>query len=438
MYLYFSVKDFAMKKFCAYVYIIVSLLLFSGCTTKMSVQKVEKNTTANGYLYNLPMVYLRIDVKRQLTGCEVGSNIVNTTVSISEIYKADPNQWYAIDYSDMSGMLKTTDFNVTSHDNFMISTINSSIKDKSIESAKNTIEGVAKIASTFLGIGLPVVDLTEIPKARMAAKLCNDHTVQSLRDYKTAKNNKEKSDKNITKLTEDMSAQKDNKKIAGLNELIKKAKAESDKQEKIASGILPFLTDTQTIYVDIANHEKDYKPSQELLNKWFTRDGVSAHNLNGILTTYIDFSSAGEMKEACNAYQTSASYEGIVYRMPYRDRLRVYSSKECDEKTLYDGYVSIPQCGKLGVLKFKNGIGQNNSFTASFSQTGAPLAFSYSSTSQLEKASAAISETADMLKQTQLDALNHQQQLLEAQKKIIDTQKEVIQSKQKLQEAEAK
>ncbi|HEX8307881.1 MAG TPA: hypothetical protein VF645_05620 [Allosphingosinicella sp.] len=77
---------------------------------------------------------------------------------------------------------------------------------------------------------------------------------------------------------------------------------------------------------------------------------------------------------------------GVAYRTPARGRLRIcrkIGTAECAVGTaptmqIYDGIELFPQLGRLGILPFENGFGQNNQLSATFRPDGSIERASYS------------------------------------------------------------
>mgnify|MGYP003600269479 CR=1 FL=1 len=147
---------------------------------------------------------------------------------------------------------------------------------------------------------------------------------------------------------------------------------------------------------------------------------------------------APSVKVEPNSQVTDAPDSGVFYRQPLSGSLMVCKGRPC----LTDGAISataeaivlstpveVPQLGALAVLPLQNGPFQNNTISASFSESGGLTKLAYKSNAALAKAAEVFESSADTVMKFREAKRNQETSKLEtsaaelaAKKKVIDAQ----------------
>lgn len=158
---------------------IASLVLvgaLAGCTTSLETRPVSLGQNRiDGVPYALPVLSLEAKVTHRLTACKVvlpgstdfdpalgGLNSPNlvvefeTTVENKAEYPAA--EYFVLDYSALAAATKSSSFKVTFHDNRMLSAINVSADDATVDVAVATLKAGITIAGLAAGVPVPLGD----------------------------------------------------------------------------------------------------------------------------------------------------------------------------------------------------------------------------------------------------------------------------------------
>lgn len=156
---------------------IASLVLvgaLAGCTTSLETRPVSLGQNRiDGVPYALPVLSLEAKVTHRLTACEVvlpgsagfdpalgGLNSPNlvaefeTTVENKAEYPAA--EYFVLDYSALAAATKSSSFKVTFHDNRMLSAINVSADDATVDVAVATLKAGISVAGLAAGVPVPL------------------------------------------------------------------------------------------------------------------------------------------------------------------------------------------------------------------------------------------------------------------------------------------
>ena len=156
---------------------IASLALVSalaGCTTSLETRPVSLGQNRiDGVPYALPVLSLETKVTHRLTACKVvlpgtagfdpalsGLNSPNlvvefeTTLENKAEYPAA--EYFVLDYSALAAATKSSSFKVTFHDNRMLSAINVSADDQTVDFAVATLKAGIAVAGLAAGVPVPL------------------------------------------------------------------------------------------------------------------------------------------------------------------------------------------------------------------------------------------------------------------------------------------
>lgn len=147
-------------------------IVLAGCSTSLETRPVSiQQSRIDGVPYALPVLQLENKVTHRLTKCEafepgeqghdasLGASRVTlkidfeTTVEVTPKYPAA--EYFVLDYSALSSETKTSNFKVTFHENRMLSTVNVSAEDKSIDIALETLKAGFAVARLVAGVPVP-------------------------------------------------------------------------------------------------------------------------------------------------------------------------------------------------------------------------------------------------------------------------------------------
>lgn len=171
-----------MKRFLA---ILGFSLALAGCSTSLETRPVSMTQDRiDGVPYALPVLRLETRVTHRLTACSVvkrGEEGFNPDLAFNDVHlvvdfesvvenKAEypAGEYFVLDYSALAAATKTSSFKVTFHENRMLSAINVSADDATVDIAVAGIRAGVSIASLAAGVPVPLGAQGSIPDPAFA------------------------------------------------------------------------------------------------------------------------------------------------------------------------------------------------------------------------------------------------------------------------------
>lgn len=377
---------------------------------------------------------------------------VSIEAELSKYYIADSKKTYFVDYREMSGATKDTEFALEKYPNGTLKSINAKLDDQTAQVVGRIAKGAVTLAAATSGIPLKfdaklmrpglgryLTYQEWISEKKKSVALCNVETRLLLEEKERAKNDLKVAISELAALESDSnndgSAEVNKSTSSDADAKRKKALVLTrnvESAEKMLDSIRRKLTVKTTHYIS----EKDggvYVAKQidgkgEALCRWlgdrltvdWNQDGVCKPSgdymeKTAVLDVYAVFETALPQKDenigsAREVRSDSSSGDGkkgyvpgLVYREPVQGVLRICAKAECVtkkggganfENIILSEIVDVPQLGVQSVLPLRNEAFENNALQASFSETGAVLSVTYRSNARAAKAASVFEETA--------------------------------------------
>lgn len=370
------------------------IAFLGGCATELKSTRLDTVThsPSRGVVYYLPKKVIDVDITLQLKDCRVEAR-ENALVFHFEVGRqaevvartiADTAYAYIINYEDLATFTKTTAATVELTDAGTLKSLNLKVEDKTAAVLSNVVATTVKIATTVSRVPVPTSDA--IASARQTEeRFCGSLAKLALH------------------------------KIRALEQTA--LSANSDDKSKIAAEILAIrrseLTARMFVEFDPQPHSDGLKarhfsarayPNQALVDGWISERGMiymkdkhpdlfvgsELGSLRTEITTPLLPLAAG---------LPSASAPGIVYRQNVETEVAICavrcraSDGQLDvprSERVYSAKHVFPQLGPLAVLPLKNGMFEDNILKADWNDSGGVSRIEFSSSSQAEKASAAL------------------------------------------------
>jgi hypothetical protein len=402
-----------------------------GCTTTLATRPMEQAAPngAIGMRYALPALQYNTTVSSRLKTCAVDGEEIKLGFDVSVEAKPEmvDGEWFAVDYRDLGSWSKTSSFDMETYENQTLKSFNAKADDQSGEIAAGAIKAGFSVAR-LLGAPSPIPIMEgPVPVTRLACP-----TVK-LVNYETLKDKLEEKTKALNKLTAQLepwvvpgvlgTLTEDDK--AAISKLRTQIIAASEEINDIKKKMDEYAVELSWIETHefqprwgAGGNGLDWRstfPAKDGVTRerqlaWAKKlfgDAVVAADLEtiGAQMEYVTLTVRGStqpdsaslcdqagVKPGCSVPDTpkwndfvSATADarpkvvpGIAYRTPARGRLRICRSIEpapcaagsVPKSQISDGIALYPQLGRLGILPFENGFGQNNELSATFRPDG--------------------------------------------------------------------
>lgn len=400
-----------------------SLMTLSACGKTSLLVKPANESVNHGVVYYLPKADYEIALKYQLKSCDGDLATVKISPTLTTYYTQDQSHVYVIDYDDLSSGSKTTKANITLYENGTLHGINANAEDKTASILSGSINALGKIA--LLSAGVPFVKGKPV-------LICTDDAIAALKNHKVLTKTIEGLDKQIADLQAELERWQNRAKVTVENEQtieklrkkLQKLSGERKAGVKKMEVLVKYLTQAEvyTFTPEGGLTEQEFKPSPDLVKKWFTvADSTQLTVYSHLYTGAGNVSSADVSDEG-----------GIVYRQPATGQLMLCQATPCmadgniiveSQKRLLTANVQVPQLGWLSRLSFENGIYQNNKVMVSFNQAGGLTSFDQEDfSSRIEGVVGTVNEAVDAYSGyvDKLNAYKETQALKEADKAAVN------------------
>ena len=438
--------------------------------TDLETLKLKSNDEVpppSGLVYKLPMSQYQMEARWLLVGCPTKDELLERAkrsptrvalvpdfkvrLSATGVYVGDPSASYAIDYKALSGLTKTSSFNVEFYENGTLKNINATVTDRTTETAQAFIRTGFKVARLATGVPeLPAVgEVPLLDSVDMKGLGCTNGAASVLKQRAKTKKKLSEATKELEAATADVvlkqaivaaNAKPSSGAVKALEDaLTKSLQVESrvSKTKAVLAGIEDYLSvtvsknwpkkgaDTDTMISLQANklsrlvEVSDYSIASAAVPRM---KEVALNDFASSLSLRVDLVKLVDLKQA--PYKDGETVTGLAYRSPAKGYLQSCllsdipkNEKSCSKvdlkKLVSRSLVDVPQHGTLSALPLSNGIGQDNQIEVTFFKSGAIDSFGYVEKSASLEKIAGVFDTAanealtfrDALRNTELEDL---------------------------------
>ncbi|GHD02477.1 FlxA-like family protein [Novosphingobium pokkalii] len=400
----------------------------SACTTTLTSRtapSLQDGFAPEGIEYRLPMLQYVVTGTYTLTSCTPNDEgLLPLHLDVTATGSTIEGEARVVSYSTLAAKFKTTSFNIEFWDDTrLVKSINASATDKGPEIAANVLKAGVAIARMAVGAPGGGGKPDEVRPVPLACADGLDAVVQA----------SELARKGIAALPDQIQATKDRialyttKAQLGILTLSEKKAAAADlaaskaldaklaafqKQADAAAKRLTFAIEWR--YPDATGPVAPKMLLATSGRAWFSKlvanpdangaqidKEIASMAVAAALTPAVATTPCDPKSEvSCRAISVDA---GFAYRTPAPGIFKVCRNPAplacgADPKPLVTEAVSVPQFGRMMVLPLRNGWGEDNNFSATFSKTGNMLTFKYEAKSApIEKATGVIADAATQI-----------------------------------------
>ncbi|MEZ8233767.1 hypothetical protein AB6C62_09760 [Vibrio splendidus] len=417
-------------------------LTLVGCTSKLTVKQyhsVNSDTVIQGTPYLLPQSKFDLTLLYTLESCELlleknGSEensipiTFSTKATLTHSVQGNPKELFVIDTSDLSKPTKEYNLDVSYHPNGTVKTITTKATDLTGDIAV----GVAKtIVSAAMPSTLSSVALSDLGEKALTDNkekiktVCTSETYDALTNKKPYKLALAKAE-NEVKIMRDkvvarrqllLSSELDISKDKQLSDDIKQLRILYDDyvsaQRKYDATIKHLSIAQSHTFLGASSQVTTLKPDK--LSVWSKHPEVRqalAEKMSTTLTVQTALKQSEPKKPGSTGSEPTVSeHDGFVFRVPTWTEVSVCQTSSCSHQQLLNKQLRLPDVGPLIKLPFTNKVGQDNTFTISFTEDSA-----------LEKVSMGSNAYAKAISEASLDVANVYRdfKIAEAKAKVLD------------------
>lgn len=435
----------------------------AACTTQIIVNPVSENpgATADGIIYSLPMLALRVQSTYTLKSCisdKVNQAVVEAKVDAEPVYVPDPAQTYSISYQELEKLTKATDLKVVLHPNGMLKSINADLTDNTGPIIAKTIGQVLKLAMTSVGaatMGDPGAPPPSMPVPCNRDIVRQVETANQLDDKISS--NTDQVDQFNNKLSDLPANHPDVPKLKAARRALQEA---IDKDTKALQKVRKNLSVTQVVTVfpgvtaDKSEKDSAFTKQIELpaatVALWFASQTSPDES-----KLFLDVRGVDGRLPVQHTATTNPDKGYIVYRQSKPVRVTICAIQSCwsdnslivpDTQQLLAAVYLMPQAGNLARIGIKNGPLAKNSVTAEFAENGNLGSLAFKTTTEgVEKTQMELDETIATYgkyragqQDSATNKLNRLTNQFKAQKELADAQKALIDAQNELEKAKTK
>ena len=416
-------------------------LTLVGCTSKLTVKQyhsVYSDTVIQGTPYLLPQSKFDLTLLYTLESCELLLEkkdseedsiplTFSTKATLTHSVQGNPNELFVIDTSDLSKPTKEYNLQVSYHPNGTVKTITTKATDHTGDIA---VKVAKTIVSTVLPSSLSTVSLSQVEgligdNKNKETTVCTEATYDALTNKKPYKLALAKAENDVKSMRDKIVARRqlllsseiDVSKDKQLSEDIKQLRALYDdyvSAQRKFDATMKHLTISQSYtFIGASSQVTTLKP--DTLSVWSTNPEMRqalADQMSATLTIPTALKqSEREDPPADDNEQTVSEHDGFVFRVPTWTEVSVCHTTNCSHQQLLNKQLRLPDAGPLIELPFTNKVGQDNTFTISFTKDSA-----------LEKVSMGSNAYAKAISEASLDVANVYRdfKIADAKAKILD------------------
>ncbi|MCZ4337732.1 hypothetical protein [Shewanella colwelliana] len=404
-----------------------ALCLLTGCTSTLTTIVIDDNShpsaraAKQGLVYHLPASRQIVTLTHTLVYCMVDNGSISydyhTKATIRQTGHPDPSKVFVVNPADLHKFTKDWGLTVKTYPNGLLKSFSTNADDKSIELGIAAVKTVANVAAISQGIpvslsGIQFGDTTKkedhgvaTPKVMCIPELKDEARVTVVFDgLKATVSNKQAALKRAQKILSaakgDTTAQE--QAVLAAQKAVSKANlALANFQKKItlqreftfetaqivSDGVTPVPQDIKVFLPWVMADKTDlrYEIAEDMATK-YQFDLIFA-------TPFV----TGLPKES--SMQPTEEYPGLYYSTFGTRQIEITRNARNDltpQTLLFSGFISAPEFGHVGILPFKNQLGESNSFTALFDINGALTDVTYATERPgSENVTSALYETTD-------------------------------------------
>lgn len=405
-----------------------ALCLLSGCTSTLTTTVIDDNSDPSaraakqGLVYHLPASKQIVTLTHTLVYCMADQGKLfydyQTSATIRQTGHPDPSKVFVVNPADLHIFTKDWGMTVKTYPNGLLKSFSTNADDKSIELGMAAVKTVANVAAISQGIPLSLSEFTvendknkengitvQLPNAMCIPELKNEARVSVVLDgLKATVSNKQaelkKAQKILAAAKGDTTAQeqavlaaqkgvsKANLDLANFKKKITLQREYTfDTAELVSKRVTPLPEDIKVFLPWVMTDKTDlrYQIAEDMATKYQFELSFATPFVQGL------------PKES--SMQPTEEYPGLYYTTFGTRQLEITSKARGDvtpQVLLFSGFVTAPEFGHVGILPFKNQLGESNSFTALFDINGALTDVTYATERPgSEKVTSALYEATD-------------------------------------------
>ncbi|MCI3878467.1 hypothetical protein [Acinetobacter higginsii] len=325
------------------ILILLPISLLTSCSTSLSVKHVDltheyQPSKMVGAPYPLGFTRYKVDITRQVIGCNPFKGIVKADIKVVES-APDPLQMFVIDTNSLSNIFKTSTVTLEYKPNKMVSSLNATAEDHTVQVISNIVSSGIKVASILAAASGPVQD----PQAD-----CTTDTSEALKAVSSQKSTVTITTKKTDTLTEEVAAL--NAKIAtlGINvdkttklqlsnkyDELKSATAESQKAQDALEKSLKSLSNTQSVYWPDNGNQASGSPTydKKIVLAWVDlKKGISLKNIDlSQFDVWFKLEKTISTGRDLKKEEVVDTRLGLPYRQPESGKLTICGGGSCDD-----------------------------------------------------------------------------------------------------------
>ncbi|KAF1004734.1 MAG: hypothetical protein GAK28_03747 [Luteibacter sp.] len=423
-----------------------------------------------GAVYGLPMLQFQMTVQRRLIQCEEGGKPrIRFLTKVDVLPSYVVGERFVVDYQAMTGLSKTSSFEMQTFDSGTLKSINAEVADQTKGILGNVVASGIGLLSLSTGTPFKVPGYHSLPPPG-STYVCDESTVALLKGIEGGTADLKKAAETLGVLNAEISRAERLAGMAALTDDMKKALSDNQKSAAEQSRRVEELDKNLASLMDKASASEqivwprrmddrllDASPnaaSERFLKALFKKGdhGYSSGELAGTMalkaklvavTDLVAVPSCNQSEDGCRRFQVKDTHSGgLLYRTPVPARLlvcQVASDADCDLATtagkltgasnvLVSASVMAPQLGSLHVLPYRNAAFQNNVLKVSFREDGTIALLDYADkvargaelSGAVSQGLAQVSAYKDAKRQANMKQLDDEVDRLEKKKKIDD------------------
>jgi len=401
-----------------------------------------------GLSYKLPVKRFILEVSGEITACDPSNESyfldANINSNLTTSIEGDDTQVYLLEYQSLKAKTKTQDLTVSLNNNGLITSINSTVNDKTGPIIANIATSVFSLAQ---GITFPTIETFnksggEELSSYTPKNPCPDYLLSRLEKIKSleteisqAKSKQQLKTKleseignkiiEIEKFKAELGFYKDIKNPSrqeeaqhaynsaigeknGLEQLLsnvgqvpnaeelktKMDKLKNENSFKIVRSFIPTL-ESNSLEIDLSSdpdfYKKVFESDLKIIRSCLNCPSIKLTINKSSPTDPIE--NSNNESEQAGTSEKKKSHNGIFYRIPAMSDVEILLTQGSNATTLHKNSTPVPQYGELATLDLENRPFEETNLSVNFDENGSINKLVFKSNSQAEAASNSAKET---------------------------------------------
>lgn len=384
------------------LFVVTGTLFLNGCGTSLQVTKTG-NQAASGVVYALPFTQYDIEIKRRIASCDGSDMKVATDITMTPMSKTDINHVYAIDVTSLSRFTNHASTNIELfEDTLQLKTINTEVKDKSLEVIAGTVKSLASLASVPSPFGAaPGVPRITCYKNPAGVDVIKNQVDEANTQHTVVKElTEELAEKTLlaTQLASqvtDLAPGRDinlEQSLANAKQAVKAKQLQLQLEEKKLKKLLEPISHTQKVKWPLSGTEMKtatpFRIPVSILKKWVGPTVVEGDPQQVAVDIYFQIERVDTYGiDPSNVTPVTPAVEAgsLQYRTPALGRLLACKDSACDSDANKSNVIGqtegpIAQLGFVNSLPIKTKPFESTKFSAEWTKSGYLLKAGYEKT----------------------------------------------------------